>query len=115
MREPFAGVTPRLYWQELSDREIFESYLAPRDDDHHLIPLRKRQAWADGGASGSIERAAIELPSWKDLGLSEERLQAVMAINPRAPMDYLLMFWSVWLRRGLTLDEVEERWRKKVS
>lgn len=109
-REPFQ-ITPAVY-AGLSDRQILKVYLAPRDDDGDLIPEcdqddrgsredRKRRRWH----RRRIEAAGKELPPVEDLKVPDE------VIHQGVQMSYVLMYWQVWRGRGLTSEQVLEKWR----
>lgn len=110
VREPFQ-IAPDTY-SRLSDRQILRVYLAPRDDDGDLVPEcdqddrgsredRRRRRWN----RRRIEAAGRELPPVEELKVPDE------VIHSGVQMSYVLMFWQVWRGRGLTSEQVLERWR----
>jgi hypothetical protein len=102
-------MTPALYWT-LTDYELANVYFAGRDDDHRLIPLRRRQAdRRDAAQTGSPDRAGRELPSREELGVPAE------AFNLGVPQDYTLMFFQCWVRRGEKPDAILTRFREHVG
>ncbi len=106
----FGGLTASEY-NATADRDVLESYFAPRDDRGNLIPLAERLAEAGIGQKNP----------WK-LFKSPEELQipaaayAVTGSDGRPPpTEYLLMFWQVWRNRGMGTAEILERWRAKFA
>ena len=110
VREPFQ-VSADTY-SRLSDRQILKVYLAPRDEDGDLVPEcdqddrgsradRRRRRWN----RRRIEAAGKELPPVEELKIPEE------VIHSGVQMAYVLMYWQVWRGRGLTTEQVLERWR----
>ncbi len=105
VREPFSGITPAVY-AELSDYQIAEIYLAPRDDNLNLIPLAQRRR-PEG--TGHPDRAAQELPAPEDLGIPPE----VLVSGP--PVAFISMFYAVWRAREETPAEITARWWRYLA
>jgi hypothetical protein len=108
VREPFAGVTPAVY-AGLSDWQIAEVYLAPRDDDHQLTAYRRRHRRPEDGPTGRPEDAGRELKSAEELGVPGE---CFFQGPGRA---YVLMFWQVWRGRGLSVEQTLGRWQAQLK
>jgi hypothetical protein len=107
VREPFSGVTPGVY-ARLSDWQIVEVYLAPRDDEHKLVPYRTRHRKPSDGPTGRPGDAHRELKSAGELGVPKE------CFYQGPGRGYVLMFWQVWRGRGLSVEETLERWRAQL-
>lgn len=109
------------------DRVLVESYFAPRDEEHNLIPLRQRLRLARGESSGSPQRAGQELPPREELRIPEEAWQInPMLSNTPFGQAWVLMFFQVWRRRQregvldeagqpITDEYILNRFRKAAS
>lgn len=114
LREPFSGMTPALY-ETLSDRELVESYFAPRDEQYRLIPLRRRQREREDEIRNrrlGLDRRGY--PKLERIGLTQELLQQALAVNPRISPFYCASFFQVWHNRGLPFPEIWKRWEAKA-
>lgn len=118
----FNGLTRETY-SRTPDRIIRDSYFAPRDEDHELIPYRLRwKRVREGWQSGSPDRAGKELPRAETLNIPPE----AFGINNRVGMDYTIVFWQCWKRRqrkgvltengqAISDEYILNRYRAKVS
>lgn len=89
--------------------------LAPRDDDHHLIPIKRRIARILGHDSEwDVDKPG--LPSAEKLLVPEEAFMLAASKKPRGiPTGFVLMYWQVWTQRGLSTADIMERFRKYVA
>lgn len=102
----FGGITPEQYYK-LSDRQILDSYLAEFDEDRRLVPLKRRiwNARYPDTVTGDPDRAGRELPSVESLDIPQEVLLCGV------PMDYVLMWWSIWRKRATyNTEELLAKW-----
>lgn len=74
-----------------------------------MISLRQRLRRLNGETTGSLENAARELPSVEELDIPAEVLSAGV------PLDYTLLFWSVWRKRGMETEYILARWREMIA
>lgn len=108
VREPFGGITPAVY-AALSDRQILDIYLAPRDEDGTLVAegsSRRRSVRAQ--RRERLERAWRELPSAAALEIPAEVMDS--PVGQRQP-SFVRMYWQVWRGRGLDTQQVLARWK----
>lgn len=115
VRDPFSGVTPAVY-ANLSDVLIVLAYLGRRDHPGGRIVLECEE---DDFASDEIaervaererqfERAGRDMKRHGELQIPGEVVGS--RTYQRSPT-YVRMFWTTWLGRGLTGEQVLERWR----
>lgn len=100
-------ISPRQY-ADLSDWQIVNVYLAPTDDDGKPIPMRGQTSDGGDGPTGDPDLAGRELPSAKELELPSD------ALAYGVPMDFVLMSFQTYRRRGLTAEQATERWRARM-
>ena len=86
------------------DRIILESYLAPRDDDHQIIPLWRRLIERLSGET----TVAAKFPSVEELQVPQE----AFGIKAGMPMSFILMFFAVGRRREWSTEKIMEALRK---
>ena len=99
----------------MSDRQILLVYLAERDEDGDLIlecDLAERRQDPEGETRRRWnrerpDRAGKELPSVEEMQIPDE------VIYSGVQMAYVLVYWQVWMSRGLTSEHVLERWRQE--
>ena len=99
-----------LPWQyaKISDWDLIHVYLAPREEDGTFILLRERLRRAGGQADEEKEQEPPEDPI---TALNVPREALFMGV----PMQYVLMFWQVWRRRGMAEDQIMEKFREQVK
>jgi hypothetical protein len=104
----FGGVSKSEFYA-LSWREIFESYFAEFTEDGDLVPLRQRMRRLQGEASGDPAHADRELPSVEELEIPANVLVCGV------PMDFALMWWGIWRRRGVfSTEQLLEKWCEEM-
>lgn len=115
-REPFSGVTPAVY-ATLTDWQILHVLFAARDDEHRLIPLRRRLAGEHSSKPpGHPDNAAGELRSDEELGIDEEALAVGRTFKPRAiPLGFMRMWFQQRRDHGLSVEKVRELWKTFVA
>ena len=108
MREPFAGITPDVY-AKLTDWQILHCICAARDDDHSLIPIKRRIADLPllVRLRGRVER---DPPSIGELKIPPEAF-ALAAAHPNMGGGFIAMYWQRLLRHNFTPEQVLERWK----
>jgi len=99
-------ITPAQY-AALSDWDILHVYLAPRDEDGSLVPLRQRFRDA-AGDSGDDEEAELSGDPIAALSVPRE------ALLLGATAQFCAMFFAVWRRRGLPEPEILEKYREQL-
>lgn len=109
----FNGFTQRDY-EQLTDREVIDLLSAEFDAEGRLLTEAEVDPKRFGG-SGSVRAAMRELPSPESLGLTDELLCQAQAVNPHVRQPYLVGFFQVWRKRGLSVEQTMERWKKKVG
>lgn len=106
----FGGMTAAEY-NRTADRDVLESYFAPRDDDHKLIPLAERLSEIGIGVKNPWK--LFKTP--EELGIPAAAY-AVMGTDGRPPpTTYLLLFWTVWANRGFSPEQILQRWIHKIG
>lgn len=106
----FNGFTSADY-DALSDREIVESYFAPRDDNHRLIPINVRRREAKEGTASEW----TAFPSTEELQIPPEALAVTQPDGRQPPACYRHLFWWHWRRHGKPTDYIMRRWTAKVT
>lgn len=110
------GITPALY-ANFSDEFIWELLTAERDKDGVVLPEYKLPQSRRGGKrttdkhGGDPEQANRELPSKESLQIPDEAFRYRMegkATGP--PTGFVLMFFQVWAKRGLSPQETMAKW-----
>ena len=99
----FGGVSKSEFYT-LSWREIFESYFAEFTEDGELVTWRQRLRRLAGELTGDPDQADRELPSVESLDIPP------VVLTCGVPLDYTLMFWGLWRKRGMVTEYILDRW-----
>ena len=97
-------------YSRLSDRQIGRLLSVEWDEDGRLVTEASRGRSGRPEPSGSIAAAGRELPPPEELGLSDRDVRELLAVKANVDERYLLMFWSVWSRRGKDREQIREIW-----
>lgn len=104
----FGGVSKSAFYR-LSYREIFESYFAEFDGDHHLVPLRHRYQQMRMALGTEVRSGNGKVLTLEELAIPP----AVLSCG--VPLDFTRLWWSVWRRRDLyTTEQLEEKWWQEM-
>lgn len=94
-------MTPELYGR-LSDYQVCEVYFAPRDKEDRLVRFWERNDDEEPNALRGFSSA-------EELGVPREALLCGV------PMDFVLMFWTVWRQRGKDAPWILNRFREYLK
>lgn len=78
---------------------------AERDEQHHLVPIGVRFPKADG-----TERKPVRFLSQKELGIPDAAYTYHWP-HMRPTGEFVHMYWQLWRERGLTPEQIMERWK----
>lgn len=99
----------------MSDVQIVATLGIEWDEDGRLILEADRSPRPTSEPTGRISAVGRELPRLEAVGLDEVTLEQARSMRPLASNFYVVMFWSVWHRRGLSAEQVWDKWRAHVA